>query len=86
MRCQYRVVKNETTSVRDPDLETPLATVPQTAREVYASAGALDVLDGRARVIKRLHHLGATVVEAPPRQLGEACVRAYLQLKSRARL
>jgi uncharacterized protein (DUF58 family) len=73
-------------SVRDPDLETPLATVPQTAREVYASAVALDVLDGRARVIKRLRHLGATVVEAPPRHLGEACVRAYLQLKSRARL
>jgi uncharacterized protein (DUF58 family) len=73
-------------SVRDPDLETPLATVPRTTREVYASAVALDVLDGRARVVKRLHHLGATVVEAPPRLLGEACVRAYLQLKSRARL
>ena len=39
-----------------------------------------------ARVIKRLRHLGATVIEAPPALLGEACVRAYLQLKSRARL
>jgi hypothetical protein len=37
-------------------------------------------------VIKRLRHLGATVIEAPPALLGEACVRAYLQLKSRARL
>jgi hypothetical protein len=37
-------------------------------------------------VIERLRHLGATVVEAPPALLGEACVRAYLRLKSRARL
>jgi len=44
------------------------------------------VLEGRARVVTLLRHLGATVVEAPPRLLGEACARAYLQLKSRARL
>jgi uncharacterized protein (DUF58 family) len=73
-------------SVRDPDLETPLGTAPHTPRDVYAAAVALDVLDGRARVIKRLRHLGATVIEAPPALLGEACVRAYLQLKARARL
>jgi uncharacterized protein (DUF58 family) len=73
-------------SVRDPDLDTALDTAPHTPRDVYAAAVALDVLDGRARVIKRLRHLGATVIEAPPALLGEACVRAYLQLKSRARL
>ena len=73
-------------SVRDPDLETPLGTAPHTPRDVYAAAVALDVLHGRARVITRLRHLGATVIEAPPTLLGEACVRAYLQLKSRARL
>jgi uncharacterized protein (DUF58 family) len=73
-------------SVRDPDLEMPLATEPATARDVYSAAVALDVLDGRTRVVNRLRHLGATVVEAPPRLLGETCVRAYLQLKSRARL
>ena len=53
---------------------------------MYAAAIALDVLDERARVIQRLRHLGATVIEAPPKLLGEVCVRAYLQLKSRARL
>jgi uncharacterized protein (DUF58 family) len=73
-------------SVRDPDLDAPLTDTPATARDVYAAAVALDVLDGRARVVKRLRHLGATVIEAPPALLGEACVRAYLQLKSRARL
>ncbi len=73
-------------SVRDPDLDAPLSTPPSAPRDVYAAAVALDVLDGRARVITRLRHLGATVIEAPPAHLGEACVRAYLQLKSRARL
>ena len=73
-------------SVRDPDLDTTLRRAPQTPRDVYSAAVALDVLDGRARVIERLRHLGATVVEAPPAALGEACVRAYLRLKSRARL
>ena len=73
-------------SVRDPDLDEPLTHAPQTPRDVYASAIALDVLDGRAQVMKRLRHQGATVIEAPPALLGEACVRAYLQLKSHARL
>ena len=73
-------------SVRDPDLDAPLTRMPETPRDVYAGAVALDVLDGRAQVMKRLRHLGATVVEASPALLGEACVRAYLRLKSRARL
>ncbi len=73
-------------SVRDADLGAPLATAPQTPRDVYAAAIALDVLDERARVIQRLRHLGATVIEAQPKLLGEACVHAYLELKSRARL
>jgi len=73
-------------SVRDPDLDAPLRTPPHIARDVYAAAVAIDVLDERARVVQRLRHVGATVIEASPRGLGEACVRAYLQLKSRARL
>jgi uncharacterized protein (DUF58 family) len=73
-------------SVRDPDLDDALATAPASPRDVYSAAVALDVLAGRERVITRLRHLGATVIEAPPALLGEACVRAYLQLKSRARL
>jgi len=73
-------------SVRDTDLDAPLSNPPEAPRDVYAAAIALDVLDERSRVIQRLRHLGATVIEAPPKSLGEACVRAYLDLKSRARL
>ncbi len=73
-------------SVRDPDLDAAVATRPQRTRDVYATAVALDVLDARRTVVTRLQHMGAEVVEAPPRLLGEACVRAYVRLKARARL
>ena len=69
-----RIAYATSLGVRDPDLDSTLRTEPQTTRDVYAAAIALDVLDGRTRVIERLRHLGATVVEAPPAQLGEHCV------------
>ena len=73
-------------SVRDPDLDATVRTPPEVTRDVYASAVAVEVLDARRKVIVRLRHAGAEVVEAKPELLGEACVRAYLQLKARARL
>jgi uncharacterized protein (DUF58 family) len=59
---------------------------PSAPHDVYAAAVAIDVLEARRRVVARLRHAGAEVVEAKPAALGEACVRAYLQLKARARL
>lgn len=73
-------------SVRDPDLDRTLEREPATARDVYASAVAIDVLDERRRLATRLEHAGARVVEAPAAAFGEACVRAYLRLKARGRL
>ncbi len=73
-------------SVRDPDLDSALRRAPTSPLDVYASAVAIDVLDARQRVVTRLEHAGARVVEAPAAALGEACVRAYLRLKARARL
>ncbi len=73
-------------SVRDPDLDSAQRRVPTTTRDVYAAAVAIDVLEERRRVAARLEHAGARVVDAPAAALGEACVRAYLRLKARARL
>jgi uncharacterized protein (DUF58 family) len=73
-------------SVRDPDLDRALRREPSTSHDVYASAVAIDVLDERQRVATRLEHAGARVVDAAAAGLGEACVRAYLRLKARARL
>jgi uncharacterized protein (DUF58 family) len=73
-------------SVRDPDLDAALTREPTTTRAVYAAAVAVDVLDERRTIATRLAHGGALVVEAPAATLGDACVRAYLRLKARARL
>ena len=73
-------------SVRDPDLDDAVRREPAGSHDVYASAVAIDVLTTRQRVVTRLEHTGARVVEAPAAALGEACIRAYLQLKARARL
>jgi hypothetical protein len=53
---------------------------------VYRAAVALDLLDGRHRVVAELRRVGAEVVESPPEHLAAACVRAYLRLKARARI
>jgi uncharacterized protein (DUF58 family) len=73
-------------SVRDPDLDTALRRAPANTHHVYESAVAIDVLDERRKVVSQLEYAGARVVEASAAALGEACVRAYLQLKARARL
>jgi uncharacterized protein (DUF58 family) len=73
-------------SARDPDLDAQLTTAPETPRDVYGQAVALDVLAARARVAHGLERAGARVLEAPAGALPAACVRAYLRAKSRARL
>jgi uncharacterized protein (DUF58 family) len=73
-------------SVRDPDLDTAVSTPPASAHDVYAAAVAAEVLAARRQAVARVRRAGAEVVEAPAAALGEACVRAYLRLKARARV
>lgn len=73
-------------SVRDPDVEGAVRTTPKDSGDVYRAAVALELIEGRTRVIAELRRAGAEVVEAAPQHLAAACVRAYLRLKSRARI
>ena len=74
-------------TVRDPDLDAPLADRRRTTRvDVYAAAVALDVLEARARVAAPAGAAGREVVEAPPDALPAACVARLPQAKARARL
>lgn len=73
-------------SVSDPDLEAAVATPPRTPLDVYTAAVAVEVLEARAHVAHRLRRAGAEVIEADSKQLGAACVGAYLRMKARARL
>ena len=72
-------------TVRDPDLDTVLATAPEGVHGVGAQAVALDVLAARGRAAHMLRRAGAEVVEAPADRLSAACVGAYLRAKSRGR-
>jgi uncharacterized protein (DUF58 family) len=73
-------------SAADPDLNRIVTTVPASARGVHTQTAALEVLDARRRVRTSLSASGAQVIEAPPGQLGAACVQAYLKAKAQARL
>jgi uncharacterized protein (DUF58 family) len=73
-------------SAADPDLQHAVVREPASTRDVFGKAIALDVLEARTRVVARLRGAGAVVLEATPARLGEACVGAYLRLKSRARV
>jgi uncharacterized protein (DUF58 family) len=70
----------------DPDLAEALARRPATTRDVLRATVAVEMVGAAARVVAQLRALGVTVVEAAPERLGPAAVRAYLVLKSRARL
>jgi uncharacterized protein (DUF58 family) len=70
----------------DPDIAAAVSTPRATPVDAWAAVVAEDVLAARSRAAARLTAAGAQVVEAPPPQLGAACVAAYLRLKARARL
>ena len=72
-------------SAIDPDLDRYRRTPPDTVAEVYRSAAAVDLLANRRAVVHGLERAGATVIEALPNALTEACVRSYLRAKTRSR-
>lgn len=73
-------------SARDPDFDALLTRPPASPVDVYEAAVAVELLEARSRAAAALGAAGAAFVEAPPGRLGHECVRAYLKLKSRARL
>ena len=73
-RCSRGATRSSSRRCSDPDSTHAMARDRATTRDVYAAAVALDVLDGRTRVVARLRAPGAVVLEAPAAQLGEACV------------
>ncbi len=70
----------------DPLLAAAVATPPEDVEDVLRAAVAAEALDARRRVAARLGGSGVQVLEAPPRALPDAAVRAYLRLKARARI
>jgi uncharacterized protein (DUF58 family) len=70
----------------DTDLLAAVSANPRTPHDVLRASVAAELLENREHALEMLRALGATVVEAPPSDLGTACVAGYLRLKRRARL
>ena len=73
-------------TLRDPDVVASADAVPDRLLDVYRSAVALDLLEGRRQALAACRALGAVVVDADPDRFGAACVAGYVRLKQRARL
>ena len=73
-------------SVRDPDVASWAAEVPDDASTAYRKAAAVSALDERARTIARLRGLGATVVDEAPGDLAPKLADTYLKVKATGRL
>jgi uncharacterized protein (DUF58 family) len=73
-------------SAADPALEHAALASPSSVLEASRGLVALDVLEARAAAAATLTRAGATVIEAPAGELADRCLRAYLDVKVRARL
>jgi len=73
-------------SPADPALRAMASAPPASADDVARVVAAADAEDARRAAAARVRAAGAAVVDAPPGELGRACIAAYLRAKSRALL
>ena len=73
-------------SATDPDVDSLLAAAPTTTDAALSMVAALDLIAARDRAAAILRAAGARTIISPPGTLPTACVRAYADAKSRARL
>ena len=69
--------------IRDEELESLVATEPQTPEDVSRAVVAATLLRERETVISRLRRMGAHIVDSPAESLGVQAVNTYLDLKRR---
>lgn len=72
--------------IADPEVARLARLMPQNAEEAFLKAAAASAAVRRSSGVRRLAHLGATVVDQPPGRLAPALADAYLRIKSLGRL
>lgn len=73
-------------AAQDPVVTTWAERPPTTVGEAYRQAAALDALEGRARLRRRLAAMSATVIDEPPTRLAARLADTYLDIKATGRL
>jgi hypothetical protein len=59
---------------------------PENAQQMYRYSAALEIVQRRDRLLRRLRQQGAMAVETPPAGLSTALVNQYLEVKERSLL
>ena len=70
-------------TIRDPDLEAMVETVPDDMDDVAALVSAGQSLSERRLVLERLSRLGVTIVDAKPGAITAQLISTYLEIKAR---
>ncbi len=70
----------------DPDVHALADQDPSDEAALFQRAGAHELLDERAALIRKLHAEGASVLDKRPEEITAALVDRYLELKQRGAL
>jgi len=69
-----------------PELHGLVAAAPQNASEMYHYTAALEIVQRRGLLLRRVRQQGALTLEVDPRKLSTALVNRYLEVKERSLL
>lgn len=69
-----------------PDLRGLIAASPRNASEMYHYTAALEIVQRRGLLLRRVRQQGALTLEVDPRRLSTALVNRYLEVKERSLL
>lgn len=69
-----------------PDMQRLLAVSPQNATQMYHYTAALEIVQRRGILLRRVRQQGALTLEVDPRKLSTALVNRYLEVKERSLL
>ena len=69
-----------------PDLRALVQKTPENATDMYHYTAALEIVQRRGLLLRRLRQFGALTLEVDPHQLSTAVVNRYLEVKERSLL
>ncbi len=73
-------------AMSQPDLQTLARAVPQTEEQMFQHAAALEVVERRELLLRKLRERGVLAVDMPPGALATTLVNQYVEIKDRALL
>jgi uncharacterized protein (DUF58 family) len=70
-------------AINDPNIVSLVNQFPRQCTDIYNKGVALEILEERAEILKRLTKEGALILDKTPEEVSVAAVNKYLELKTR---